>query len=478
MMWRNFCFRSLNVGALFLCLIATTQTFAATSPCRIPDSPQEVQCGQVERALDPARPDGTKIAIHFVVVPSQDRNKLLDAVFLLPGGPGQSAINVAGWGKTILSRLNRRRDLVFVDQRGTGRSAPLTCLRAESAFENETEQMRQLQACRKQLQTLPHGDLRMYSTSIAVQDLEAVRVQQGYAAINLVGVSYGTRVGLEYLRQYPSAVRRMVLDGVVPPDLQISAAADAQAALDALFADCAAEASCNQAYPQLKQSWQQLLNAMPRQASVIHPRLGTSQSVTITRDMLLQLVVKALYAPTYASALPYAITQAVQNNFSPLLTLSGAGALPGPGDIATGMHFSVMCSEDFSAQRKAVAVAKNDDFAQRTSSMYQTICADWPRAVIPPEFYSVPTSSAPVLLLAGGIDPVTPVRHASRVAQALGSKARLIEVKNAGHGLLTLGCVSDVAYRYLNAKSDEEAQKVDAQCVRQIPRPLAWIAPH
>jgi pimeloyl-ACP methyl ester carboxylesterase len=209
-------------------------SFAAdtvTSPCRLPEFPQELRCGKVQRPLNPAEPGGKKIDVHYVVLPSQDKNKLPDAVFLLAGGPGQSAISVAGFGQAMLSRLNKRRDLVFVDQRGTGRSASLACPELENSPDvaDDVQMQKQSDACLARLKTLPHGDLRFYSTSIAVQDIEAVRKQQAYDRINLVGASYGTRVGLEFARQFPLSVKRMVLDGVVPPDMSLPAA-DAQAA--------------------------------------------------------------------------------------------------------------------------------------------------------------------------------------------------------------------------------------------------------
>jgi pimeloyl-ACP methyl ester carboxylesterase len=464
----------LQLGLLSLALPGFAQ--AATKACRLPDFPQEVQCGELQRPLNPAQPEGKKIAVHYVVLPSQDRNKLPDAVFLLAGGPGQSAINVAGFGQAVLSRLNRRRDLVFVDQRGTGRSAPLHCPELEDGsdvVDNET-MLKMAQNCMKSLQALPYGDLQYFSTSIAVQDIEAVRQEQGYGPINLVGASYGTRAGLEYLRQYPKSVRRLVIDGVTPPDMRFPSA-DAQAALDGVFADCARQPQCNQSYPELAQRWKKLLNNPPASISFIHPRLGNQMSVAMNRDALLGLVHKILYSATNTAALPYALTQAEQGQFAPLITLSNSLNLSGPGGIAYGMHFSVWCSEAYAQAGKAAA--PKNDFEAMMMGMYGKVCAKWPRAEVPAGFFTIPVSAAPVLLLSGGIDPVTPSRHGAAVAKALGEQARHLTVDHAGHGLLAHGCIRDVVYRYLNAKDDADAIKLDASCVRQIPRPLAWQAP-
>ena len=452
---------------LLLCVAAQ----AEVTPCRLPDFPQELRCGKIQRPLNPDEPAGKKIDIHYVILPSQDKNKLQDALFLLAGGPGQSAINVASFAQAVLSRLNKRRDIVFVDQRGTGRSASLACPEVENAadVDNEEQMLKKTDACLARLKTLPYGDLRFFSTSIAVQDLDAVRVQQGYDKINLVGASYGTRVGLEYLRQFPRSVKRLVLDGVVPPDMSLPAG-DAQAALDGVFGSCVQEAACNASYPQLAARWQQLLASMPKRISVTHPRLGTPLNFELRRDLLLSLVHKTLYSASNTGALPYVITQAERGNYQPLITLSGATNLPGAGSINYGMHFSVWCSEAFA---RPLPAAK-DEFEQLMNRMYERTCKNWPRAKIPDGFFTLPVAQSPVLLLSGGIDPVTPIRHGAAVAKALGSNAVHVTLNNAGHGLLSQGCVRDVVYRFLNAKQDQDALHVDSSCVRSIPRPLAW----
>ncbi|MBC3881010.1 alpha/beta hydrolase [Undibacterium sp. LX40W] len=448
---------------------------ASTKACRIPNFPQEVQCGQVSRPLDPSQPDGKKIDVHYVVLPSQDRNKLPDAVFLLAGGPGQSAIGVSAFGESMLGKLNRRRDLVFVDQRGTGKSAPLKCPKLEND-ETPMDQaavVKRVLECKDDLQKLPHGDLRFYTTSIAVQDLEAVRAAQNYSAINLVGVSYGTRVGLEYLRQFPKSVRRLVIDGVVPPDLNLLGT-DAKAALDGIFADCKADTRCNTAYPDLENRWKHLLSGGTRQATFTHPRLGTEVSMPISREDIIGMVFRGLYSPTVTSVLPYAIAQADQGKFGPLANLGGGFNLPSPTAMSMGMHYSVWCSE---AYVKPPAANVNDELSSVMANNYGKICSAWPRGDVPAEFFTIPKSNSPVLLLSGGIDPVTPTRNGDQVAKALGEKARHLFIKNAGHGLIGQGCVREVVNNFVAAKDDQEAAKVDASCVVQIPRPLVWVAP-
>ncbi len=449
---------------------------AGTEPCRVPGIRHEVQCGQLQRPLDPARPEGVKIAVHYVVVPALARRKLADPVFLLAGGPGQSATALAGSVLPLLARLNNRRDLVFVDQRGTGRSAPLECEdpRHQTVAEqaDPERQLALLRQCREQLQKLPHGDLRFFTTPIAMQDLDAVRRALGAERINLVGASYGTRAGLDYLRQFPKGVRRVVLDGVAPPDMVLPASfsADGQAAFDAMLSGCEADASCQRLAPGLRGEWAAWLKRLPQGVTVLHPLSGQPESFTLTREMVLQAVRGALYSPVLAQALPVAIHEAAQGRAQALLTLgSGVSARKGMA-IAAGMHFSVVCAEDVPRLAQSTDTP-GADFGNEGARLYQRVCADWPRAGVPAAFYTLPPSPAPVLLLSGGLDPATPPRHGARVAQALGPNARHVVVPNAGHGVMSQGCMPEVLQRFIDASDDVAALAVDARCGQAIPRP-------
>ena len=593
--------------------------------CRVDGLRNSVLCGVVQRPLDPARPDGLAIDVHYVVVPALARRKLPDPVFLLAGGPGQSAVSLAANAMGQFSRLNNRRDIVFVDQRGTGRSAPLMCDDARhlplAVQADPARQLQDLQQCRLRLQQLPHGDLRFYTTTLAMQDLDAVRRQLGAERINLVGASYGTRAALEYQRAFPQAVRRSVLDGVAPPDMALpdSGSADAQAALDALLAACAEQPGCRRDHPNLRREWQSLLAGLPRPAQVAHPLTGQVEALTITRDMVLSAVRGPLYVPAYAAALPAAIGAARQGRFEPLLGLSALLGSRRSQPLAMGMHHAVICSEDLprmarvaaavpdgaraaevplptavtavAASRaptaaprlaagsavltgfplpapdapeavtaaytvaaeaavpakpavpskpavpaantvvavpaantvaavadvaavaagaavtavtagaavraepaaRAVPAARADpavmphptaapavsalpvavaaDFGVGFALQYRRACADWPRGAVPAEFYTVPAARSPVLLLSGGLDPATPPRHGARVAAALGPLARHVVVANGGHGVMGIGCMRDVLYRFIDAADAAAALAVDTGCAASIPRP-------
>lgn len=463
---------------------------AAPTPCRIPGIANEVRCGSVQRPLDPARPNGVRIEVHYLVVPAMARRKLPDPVLLLAGGPGQSAIGLAPSVLPLFSRLNNRRDLVFIDQRGTGRSAPLECDEpgdAAVAVQNDPQRLRaRLAACRQGLEKLPHvqgaDGLRYYTTTIAMQDVDAVRRQLGVDRWNVLGGSYGTRAALELWRQFPGTLRRGVLDGVAPPDmaLPLSMSTDSQAALDALFKACEQEAACQRAHPQLRRDWATLLTSLPRSVLVSDPRSGRRERFELSAEMVLNVVRGPLYAPALAAGLPQAIGEAAAGRYE---ALAGLGAMSGPRPgrrsgltLATGMHFSVVCAEDL-PRLADIAEAPGRDFGGHSRRLYEEVCADWPRGAVPPEFYQVATSPVPVLLLSGGLDPVTPPRHGARVAALLGPKASHRVIPNAGHGLMAIGCVRDVLYRFIDAADDETALAVDSRCVAAIPRPPAFLPP-
>ena len=452
------------------------------SACRLAGVPHEVRCGVLRRPLDPARPQGVAIDLHVAVLPALARNKLPDPVFFFAGGPGQSAIDLAGPVAAMLARFRNRRDLVLIDQRGTGRSAPLRCedsapTRPLREMADMAEQVRRLAQCRQRLQTLPHGDLRFYTTAIAMADAEAVRQAMGLGPVNVVGGSYGTRAALDYLRQYPASVRRAVIDGVAPPDMVMvrSLSADGQAAFEALLTECAADSACRTAYPRLREDWRALLTSLPRSVRVAHPTTGETETLTLTRDMVAGLVRQPLYVPAMASAVPFAVQEAAAGRFEALFGL--ASAMSGgnkAGALATGMHFSVVCAEDLPRIDSSRDAAGDDG---GTEAMYRTVCADWPRGEVPADFYTLPRSPAPVLLMSGAIDPVTPPRHGERVARSLGPLAVHRVVPHAGHGVMGLGCLRDLVFRFVDVADAAAAVKGvadDSRCATALPRPPAF----
>lgn len=470
----------IGLGGLWTSGHAATPT-AALHSCHLPGMEVDVQCGSIKRPLDPTHPEGVQIDVHFAVLPAVARNKLPDPVFFFAGGPGQAAMRLGAEAQTLLKRLQNRRDVVLIDQRGTGQSAPLECPR-RPALTPLRELLvggrwdAYLADCLDHLQKLPYGDLRFFTTTIAMQDADAVRAALGFAQINLLGGSYGTRAVIEYLRQFPSQSRRAIIDGVAPPDMQLPATlgTDAQKALDTWLSFCQQDAACQKRYPNLISDWQKLVASLPKEVSALHPVSGIRERFTLTRLQLLAGVRSALYVPLLTSALPAALAEAAAEHYEPLLALSSTPAGPAM-QLAMGMHLSVICSEDFPAKTTPPATAR--DFGDVFAQQYAELCAHWPHGNPPADFYRIPNTQTPTLILSGGLDPVTPPRHADRVAKALGSHARHIVVPNAGHGVIAHPCMPDLMFRFFDGTSEDAAFSViqDAGCATAMPRPPLYL---
>ena len=196
----------------------------ALADCRLPKLPVAAQCGTFEVPENRDRPDGRKITLAIAVLPANTLNPRADPLFILAGGPGQAASYLGPFAAS-LTGVRKDRDIVLVDQRGTGRSSPLTCAAfkpddsPEAAL--ELDPVPKAAACAKEL-AAQGVDAAQYTTAAWVADLDAARAALGYERINLWGGSYGTRAALEYLRRHPSRVRSVVLDGVATPAMKVS----------------------------------------------------------------------------------------------------------------------------------------------------------------------------------------------------------------------------------------------------------------
>ncbi len=460
---------------------------AQTKPCRLPGLANEVMCGSLKRPLQPIQNasanagvgEGRSIEIHYVVFPSLARNVKAPPLFFLAGGPGQSAIELAGKLEGLFGRLNQRRDIVFVDQRGTGKSAPLLCpsnpLQTNVAQSLQTDtQIEQLLNCKKQWLALPYGDLSAFTTTNAMHDLEAVRVALGYGQIDLIGGSYGTRAALEFARLYPNQVRRMVIDGVAPPDmvLPLSGPQDAQAALQRVLELCTTSQQCQSNFPSLGQQWDELAKKLPITAEIKNPINQKKETLTLSMSDVLMILRQPLYSPSIAAGIPHAIGQAHAGNYGPLLGLASAVSSDGSAQMSWGMHFSVICNEDFPKMEASGSDAAKDD---KMTGLYRKVCKDWPRSAIDPNFYDVKAGKAVVLILSGGADPVTPPRHGERIAKALGANAKHTIAPNLGHGVMMQGCAPDVMFRFFNAATNDAALKLDNRCIEAIPAPHFFV---
>jgi pimeloyl-ACP methyl ester carboxylesterase len=445
-------------------------------PCRIADadglSSTAARCGGLEVPEDPADPQGAKIRLAIAVVPAVATRARPDPLFLIAGGPGQGSIEAYAPLLGAFSGVRRARDLVLVDQRGTGDSNRLDCAMPDDALEAGEIPPAELAAlARGCLADLP-GRPQFYTTSIAVGDLDAVRAALGYAEINVFGGSYGTRVAQHYARRFPARTRTVVLDGVVPPTLTLipEIAIESQRALERVFARCATDPACDERFPQLARQFAGLDAALrrgPVAVSLADPLTGERRQVAVTRAHLVAMARMLVYSPGTASLLPLLVHEAATHgNYGPLAAQAEMFGEELESMIAMGMHHSVVCAED--APRFAGAVDRQALEAtaigpQMVDGM-EAICAVWPRGPVDADFAQPLDSAVPALLLSGEFDPATPAAYGEMATTGF-RNGRHVVVPGQGHGVTRLPCVQRLLRQFIDAAS---ADALDDACVAKI----------
>jgi pimeloyl-ACP methyl ester carboxylesterase len=445
----------------------------ALSDCRLPGLDLAARCGVLEVWEDRVAKSGRRIPLHVAIVPARLRAHEPDPIVVLAGGPGQGAISLAAQVMPLFTRLNDARDVVFLDQRGTGKSNPLNCdddaQPLQALFEDALPE-RLVTRCLAELD----ADPRQYVTPVAMQDLDEVRAALRYPRVNLWGGSYGTRAALEYVRRYPDRVRTMVLDGVAPADMKLplSFATDGDAALKQLIAACDTEPLCKKVYPDLRvmiQSLRSQLARKPARTTIVDPRTGERADIQVNENVLLSGLFRPLYVAELASLLPLGIAAASGGDFNPLLAQNLELADDIAENLSVGMHLSVICAEDVPRITPADLAAANQSFFGRSLvDDFLRACATWPRGQLPEDYYAPVRSTVPALLLSGGIDPATPPRHAEAVVRTLPNGRHLV-APYLGHGVSLHGCAPRLIESFVRAGS---AAEVDGKCLQRIPRPL------
>ena len=443
-------------------------------PCRL-EGGVEAQCGTFTVYEDRAATTGRTIDLNIAVFPAEAFSAEPDPLFLLAGGPGQAATEAFSGFIRFFEDVNQERDIVLVDQRGTGQSNPLQCANfVEEQFGSDFNDERVVElarTCRAEFQ----ANLTLYTTEIAMADLDAVRAALGYEHVNLYGGAYGTRAALTYLRRYPEHVRTVTLDAVAGPELVLIMhfPRDAQRALDMLFERCAADQACYEQFPDLQAEFEALLATLeePVELSVVHPLSGELVELTLTRDVFVSSVSNLLYFTDLVSLLPLLIHSAhMTGDFAPLI----AQAIMLSEDVGLyyGMLFSVACAEDapFISLDEAEQLREGTYFPL-LAEIFLQVCAEWPQAEISADFRDPVVSDAPVLLLSGEADPVTPPSYAAQVAATLPNSLHLI-APDYGHGILAVGCVSDIVSDFVAMGTSIE---LDTSCLDGLQPPPFFV---
>lgn len=426
------------------------------------------QCATLDVPEDPAKPDGRKIALKVALAASRAAEPAPDPVIFFAGGPGQSATESYASVAGGFARIRDKRHLVFMDQRGTGGSNRLACEFPEAFDANQMpSEEGQVQMARDCLAGL-EGDVAQYTTSVAASDVEALRKALGSPKLNLYGGSYGTRMAQEYARQHPDAVRSIILDGVVPPELVLGSehALNLEDALKKILAQCAGQPGCKDAFGDPYATLHRLLDQgrdAPVMVSMRDPVTHAARDVQLDEGTVALIARLFAYAPETAALMPLLMDEAVKGRPQSLLAQAALVFDSLTGQINHGMQLSVICAEDAPRMQ---ARPQDKDLVLGDSMVSVTLnqCSVWPKGPVSPDFHQPLKTDIPTLLLSGEFDPVTPPRYAEQVLASLG-KARHLVGKGQGHILLTRGCTPRLAAEFVD-KLDPKA--LDATCLEPL----------
>jgi len=431
----------------------------------------KARCGTLERPENPADPGSATLSLFVAVVPALNLEPDPDPLVPIAGGPGQASTSFYAGTANAFEAVRRNRDIVLLDQRGTGQSAPMKCETDQDIIEgrfSREETIAQTQTC---LDGLPH-DPRYFTTSVAVEDLEALRIALGYEQFNLYGISYGTRVAQHFLRRFPESTRSVVLDGVVAPQIALgpAIATEAQNVLNAIFDRCAESEACQERFPNIREAFLQLqqeLTETPVTVLMPNPVTGQPEEVHFSNDEMAGALRLLSYHPSTVALMPLLIDEAVKGNYAPLAAQFMMIAENMADTLNVGMHNAVVCTEDapyFAGEDIAREALEATYIGPIQLDALDAICSVWPQGVIDDEFKVAVATDIPVLLLSGEADPITPPSYADLAAVDFGNALHLTGRKQ-GHGQAPRGCVADVIGNFVAAASVED---LDAGCMERL----------
>ncbi|MCI2962494.1 alpha/beta hydrolase [Shewanella sp. N2AIL] len=476
--------RMLSISALMLAMASTTtwasdvksqQTQAAdiarnmannTDTCYVEGVSDRLNCGFVTVPENPNKPDGKQIQVHYVVLPAVKNVNHEEALLAIAGGPGQSAIDNATGFDAMLSKVRQQRDILLIDQRGTGRSNLLTCdegAQSPLSFDDDNaDTLAETQKCLAKID----ADVTQYGSLNAIKDFEAVRQHLGYKKLHVYGISYGTRMAQLYMRLYPAHLATVTLDGIVPMQqsvLEIGASIDR--GFDLLFKDCQETTACHAQFPELKAEFDQVAASLakaPVMENVYDPVTGEKTMLTMTRGKFYGSIRMALYQANVRALVPHAIHQAAKHNFQPILglyslTIDNAG-------MAMGMHASVVCGEDMHRITPAMREQAQHSFMGKTMlEGLEATCEVWKVPAVDKSFSEPISSDIPTLLLSGEIDPATPPSWGELAMEKL-TNAKHFVAPYATHGVAYQSCANNLIADLVRSGSVKD---LDGECLKK-----------
>ncbi len=409
------------------------------------------------------------IELNIAIIRSKATKKQADPVLMLAGGPGQSAVNSYNGVSFAFREILKNRDIVLVDQRGTGKSNPLKCEFDESLQDKllvDPELIYpELEKCVENLD----ADTRYYTTMESIKDLEEVRTALKIEKWNLIGISYGTRKALTYIKMFPESIRSVILDGVVPQQEPLAASHEKNlvGALRKQFAQCQEQEACKEAFGDVEQQMWDLFERVEEEKPLIRLQNfsnGEYDEITLTKESVAIAIRMFSYSASSMNLLPLMINKA---NNGQLETIASQSNMINSmmQQSMTNVELSILCAEDvpfYPQQNDSDSSGKTifgKDFMEKTKKT----CDYWPHIEVNSNFKDPVTSDLPVLLLSGELDPVTPPYFAELAMQTLSNSQHLI-AKGQGHNVFPLGCMPDIITDFF----EDPEQELDTECMNDF----------
>lgn len=438
-------------------------------PCTV--ATMAARCGTYEVWENRAARSGRKIPLRIVVLAAEDPAPRPDPVFVLAGGPGQAATEIIEAIAPELQAVRRHRDIVLVDQRGTGGSNPLTCANGSAIMNAGADSVR---ACAAELSR--RADLTQYTSDNAADDLDELRAALGYRTVNLIGISYGTRLAQVYVRRHPQSVRTVTLRAIAAMgyNIPLDGARAAERELRHLLADCAADSACAAAFPRLAAELDSVSARAAREPARVRVPQPGGDSVEVVLDRsLLSATLYALLLSPMRQQMPLLIHRAATDGLGALGPIAALVRRAVYGPLPVGMYLSIVCAEDVPRLTRAERESLATTFGGMSSSVLAS-CDVWPHATVAADFHRPVAWTGPALLVSGDSDPATGVDQGERLAREW-TGARHVILPATAHGPMFPGCMRELVGEFIERGS---GAGLDTSCVRSLRwAPFATGAP-
>lgn len=430
--------------------------------------------GQIEVFEDNISNTGRKINLYVEVIPSINPDSKAAPIFIIMGGPGQASSDLVPFFSSIFEKINEKSDLVFIDQRGTGKSNPLKILmQYDSVQDYFKDKYMSDQIIKRSLDSLSvKNNLKLYGTRNATLDIEKVRTAMGYEKVNLYGTSYGTRVALSYINTFPENVRTATLKGLVPNSLIIPSlfAKDSQRSLELLIEDCKNNQECLSSFPEFEKEFNDFLSgSFPIKVEIRNPESELIESVEIRKESVAMTLRSLLAVPTFTQQIPFLISEANKKNYSPLVELIFKINRSYANRLYDAMMLCVICYEDYPKLIRSNPENTENTFLQNIwIDRVMNACEIWNPKKEEAGLIESKKQKLPILLISGGRDSATPPKYGVEVLDKFPNGRHLI-IQQAGHSFdRMLDCVENIINDFVITGNTSQ---INTDCISTIKYP-------